>query len=329
MNQPYKPALIVIGMHRSGTSATTGALQCLGVQLGKRLYRGHVDINAKGYFEHSDITDRNDEILMQLGSSWDDPLLKSDNWHNDKKLNQLKTQLSSYIQRDFATSKLWAVKDPRICRLLPLWLDIFKENAISPRFLFVIRHPDEVFRSLEKRDGFSREKSFLLWTLHYLEAEICSRGYPRSFISFNKFIENPSAQLMQIEKELQIEFPIPINKAMEKLDQFISKDLRHHKGKASTPSYGSEIINLTTKLASRLNQVAMNEKSTDELNCDDLQIIMQKIQDSFTPIIGEQLALVGQQRGEQTLTLNRLIRSWSWETGKPVRFIERLFGRNV
>lgn len=64
-----KRAVIIIGMHRSGTSAATGALKCLGVDLGGKLYRGHQQINAKGYFEHSDIAETNDEILWRLGSA--------------------------------------------------------------------------------------------------------------------------------------------------------------------------------------------------------------------------------------------------------------------
>ena len=61
-----KQVLVVIGMHRSGTSASTGALQCVGVELGGKLYSGHRDINAKGYFEHSDIADTNDEVILRL-----------------------------------------------------------------------------------------------------------------------------------------------------------------------------------------------------------------------------------------------------------------------
>lgn len=67
-------SLIVLGIYRSGKSATTEMLRCLGVELGKKLYAGHAHINAKGYFEHSDIADKNDEALLALNSAWDDIL---------------------------------------------------------------------------------------------------------------------------------------------------------------------------------------------------------------------------------------------------------------
>ena len=51
--------LIIIGMHRSGTSATTGSLPCLGVELGHELHGAHPGINEKGYFEHGQLTDIN------------------------------------------------------------------------------------------------------------------------------------------------------------------------------------------------------------------------------------------------------------------------------
>ncbi|EQD73538.1 hypothetical protein B1A_04899, partial [mine drainage metagenome] len=59
-----KQVLVIIGMHRSGTSASTGALRCLGVDLGDRLYRGAWRASmTKGYFEHAGIADTNDEVL--------------------------------------------------------------------------------------------------------------------------------------------------------------------------------------------------------------------------------------------------------------------------
>ena len=127
-----KTALIVVGMHRSGTSATTGALQCLGVQLGRKLYGGHAHINAKGYFEHSDIADTNDEALLALGSAWDDVLVKEDNWWRRDCLAKYTNRIRRYIRQDFAQSQLWAVKDPRVCRLLPWWLEFLAAERSFP-----------------------------------------------------------------------------------------------------------------------------------------------------------------------------------------------------
>lgn len=324
-----KQVLIVIGMHRSGTSATTGALQCLGVQLGEKLYSGHQNINAKGYFEHSDIADTNEEILLRLGASWDDVLLKDDAWWSRAELRPFAEKIRQYIRRDFSRSQLWAVKDPRVCRLLPLWLEIFAAEGISPHFLFVVRSPEAVHQSLERRDGFSREKSFLLWLLHYLEAERGSRGLPRTFTLFDQFLENPTQELRRIEVELGLQFPVAVEDATDCLAQFLSKNLRHHDGSGQKP-VGTPITDLAHELEIRLEQAARTSADQQvNINLDDLWQQMENIQRSFTPILVEHLRTVGEQRGKVQLTMHRVERSWSKLAGKPIRFLERLLGRDV
>jgi len=65
-------AIVVLGMHRSGTSALTGILSRCGVPLGSRLYDGHAGINDKGYFENAPLADLNDDLLLAVGSCWHD-----------------------------------------------------------------------------------------------------------------------------------------------------------------------------------------------------------------------------------------------------------------
>src|ERR1700722_9316263 len=64
-------ALIVLGMHRSGTSALTGVLHHLGVALGERLMPTSPD-NPRGYWEHNDIVDVDHRLMATFGRTWDD-----------------------------------------------------------------------------------------------------------------------------------------------------------------------------------------------------------------------------------------------------------------
>ena len=319
-----KPALVIVGMHRSGTSATTGAMQCVGVQLGEKLYAGHSGINAKGYFEHSDIADANDAALLSMGSSWDDILPKEDGWWQRKELLPHSGKMRQYIRRDFSKSPLWALKDPRVSRMLPWWMEIFRDEGISPHFIFVVRSPDEVYRSLEKRDGFSREKSFMLWLLHYLEAEKESRGHPRTFVLFENFLEDPTGELLKIEHQLGVRFPVPVPDAKECLDSFLSKDLRNHKGgdskKSATPTE-----RLARELEARLRKASQDAR----IDTDDLWRQLHEIQAGFSPLLVEHLQAIGKRRGETERYIHRVERSFSKYAGKPVRFVERLFGRDV
>lgn len=324
-----KLALVVIGMHRSGTSATTGALRCLGIQLGKKLYTGHKNINAKGYFEHSDIADTNEEALLAMASGWDDILVKPDNWWRSDVLLPHTIKIREYIRKDFAKSQLWAIKDPRVCRLLPWWLDIFKAENVVPHFLFVVRSPNAVFRSLERRDGISKEKAYLLWTLHYLEAELWSRGHPRTFMDFDTFLEAPLESFQKVESSLDLRFPLSPEEAHVCLEQFLDRSLRNHY-KEDTHNADTPIVELAQDLhQTLLLAVTEGEPALPTHVLAGFIQRMEAIQNSLPRLAVEHIRSVSFARGKSQLTLNRLVRSWSWLIGKPARMVERWLGRDV
>jgi len=64
-----KKCIAVIGMHRSGTSMVTKALETLGVELGQQLLMAAND-NQKGFYEDKSIVDLNDRILEYAGMAW-------------------------------------------------------------------------------------------------------------------------------------------------------------------------------------------------------------------------------------------------------------------
>ena len=66
--------LLVVGMHRSGTSAVAKTINLLGAELPSHLMPAHAEFNAAGYWESQEVADLNDQILMAAGSCWDDVL---------------------------------------------------------------------------------------------------------------------------------------------------------------------------------------------------------------------------------------------------------------
>lgn len=326
-SQQSTSVLVIVGMHRSGTSASTGALRCLGVNLGEKLYQGHQGINDKGYFEHAGIADTNDEVLATLGSCWDDPLLRPENWWMDSRLSPYEKKVKALINQDFSRSSLWAVKDPRVCRLLPWWMHIFASQNITPHFIFIVRSPEAVHRSLEKRDGFPQEKSFLLWALHYLEAERFSRGHPRTFLDFDRFLEAPIPSLERVERELNLSFPVSVAQAKKDLEGFLSRDLRHHTAQQLVDNPGP-VVKLAQDLHGELVK-ATGEQELDLAVMEALWERMQRLQQGFPEFLVSHIRSSGMIRGDLQITFNRVYRSWSWIVGKPVRWMERCFGRDV
>jgi len=323
-------AIIILGMHRSGTSATTGMLRCLGVSLGPKLYAGHSHINAKGYFEHSNVADTNEETLLTINSAWDDILPKPKNWWNDEKLSHYANKIKTFLTKDFKHTALWAIKDPRVCRLMPWWLNILTDLNIKPKFLVVIRPPHEAYLSLNRRDGFSLEKSYLLWILHYIEAEFWSRKHTRTFVTFEALINNPTESFKSIETALGLCFPISPEDASSGLSQFISKDLVHHNKQKPDELTHQDLIEIANKLYELLAPETRVENT--QLNFEELDKIRQQVQNienSFSPLLTEQLRNTYKIRSNLQLTINKIFRSWSWFLGKPIRLLERLQGKDV
>ena len=142
MDPADRLALLVLGMHRSGTSALTRILNLLGAEIGDDLLPAHPD-NPAGFWESRDIVLLHDEILATLGSSWDDPRPIPDTAFERDGIRPHRERLRELLERDFGRSRCFVVKDPRLCRLLPLWLPLLEEMGVRAGCVLAGRHPDE------------------------------------------------------------------------------------------------------------------------------------------------------------------------------------------
>jgi glycosyltransferase involved in cell wall biosynthesis len=146
--------ILVLGPHRSGTSVAAAALPALGADL--RLDDVYAnDENAKGFFEHPAIIAFDDRALLRIGTAWDDPACDgaarlAAAGLDDGHLDDLVAEGADLIGSLFADTPLGAVKDPRMCLLLPLWARILDRSGYAPADilqLHVARDPYETARS--------------------------------------------------------------------------------------------------------------------------------------------------------------------------------------
>jgi GT2 family glycosyltransferase len=221
-------AIVVLGMHRSGTSAVTRLANLMGAELGSRLMVATEGNNETGFWEHQDVVDLHQDVFACLGRRWDDVRALPRNVDTRLDLAPLRRRLGEIIRRDFAEVPLWAVKDPRMCRLLPLWGEAFAAAAAAPAFILVLRSPLEVARSLELRDGFALGKGLLLWLRHALDAERGTRGHRRMFLRYEAVIADWRAAVARIGAELAVAWPRTVDDIAEEVAVFLSPRLRHH-----------------------------------------------------------------------------------------------------
>jgi hypothetical protein len=182
--------LVVLGMHRSGTSAVAGALVARGADAGNALLPSTSD-NANGYFEDARLVAASDALLAAAGSGWDEPGPLS----RPIMVPEAHATMIEVFGALRGRSTPVVVKDPRACRLVPEWSRAMAEAGLKPGYLIVLRDPREVAASLQARDGMSAYRAAQLWLEHVLEAEYATRGASRVFIDFAELVRAPDAIL--------------------------------------------------------------------------------------------------------------------------------------
>ena len=221
-------AILMAGMHRSGTSATAGALGKCGVALGGRVIPAAAD-NPHGYFEHADAVQIHDELLRALGRSWDDTRSLPDGWMRTAAAATAARAIEELVIRDFKDASVWGVKDPRMSRFIALWREVLAGLGIRTVVLLVVRRPSEAASSVAARDGWSEAVGTLLWMRHVFEAEAASRGLVRTVITYDDLLADPAASLGLSASRLGIRLPVDPASISSDLKQFLRVDGRHHR----------------------------------------------------------------------------------------------------
>lgn len=230
-----KQALLVLGMHRSGTSSVAGALVQLGAAAPATLMPEHPD-NPKGYWESMPLVNASDRILDSAGSSWSDWRPFNPDWCKSVTGKAMSGELPDLIASEFGDHPLITFKDPRLCRLFPIWEQALKIGGYQPLVLTPLRSPIEVAASLAKRDGFSETRGLLLWLRHVLDAEAATRQTPRHFLFWSDFLHDWRAEISSASDRLGTSLPAWSDFTADSVDTFLDVRLRRAVHERAIPS---------------------------------------------------------------------------------------------
>jgi hypothetical protein len=222
-----RKAILVLGMHRSGTSALTGALGLLGARLPAQQLSPQSD-NPKGFFESARITSIHDRIFGAAGTNWLGLDRIPAEWLRSAHAEAFVNEIVDAIREDFGDATLFVVKDPRMCRLIPIWDEVLGRVGAQMHFAITLRNPLEVAYSLKRRDSIPPAYGFLMWLEHMLEAEIQTRGARRVFENFADLLDHPTRTAEYVIAQLGID-ELAVNKnSASQIESFIDPSLRHH-----------------------------------------------------------------------------------------------------
>ncbi|MDO9500390.1 sulfotransferase family protein [Falsiroseomonas sp.] len=217
---PSRPAVLVLGMHRSGTSAFTRVLALHGLALPSKLLVAQPS-NPRGYWESRAVTLLDDRILKAAGRSWSDPRPPVAGQLTQDQHQRFAAQALNILREELPGEAPFVLKDPRICRLMWFWEPVLREFGVSPRVVMPVRNPLEVARSLAEREGLETAESLRLWLGHVLAAERDTRHLRRAVVHYDELLADWRGLLAQLG------MPVREETELETV-AFLSARLRHH-----------------------------------------------------------------------------------------------------
>ena len=171
--------LIIVGMHRSGTSATSQWLQECGLNIGNHLLEKN-DFNKNGHFEDLDFHDLHEKILKAKGFSYGGLLDIEDFTLDEYEKAQLKTLVE---EKDLASTKDWGWKEPRTC----LFLKDYTEIIPQAKLIVILRDYRNIIQSLtlrklRKRDvKYDKKNLFIKFLYTHIYKKILIQSYVKKY----------------------------------------------------------------------------------------------------------------------------------------------------
>lgn len=253
-------ALLVLGMHRSGTSAVSRVLNLLGADLPSRTL-GPDASNATGYWEPPELYRIHDQMLARAGSRWDDWQPFDRSALDEYDVVGIVNALLEFHAREFGKSSLFVIKDPRICRFVPLWLEVLARFSAAPSAVIPVRHPSAVAQSLHARDGIPLAQSYLTWLRHVVDAEHATRHLPRTFVDYDSLLTDWRAQVGRMANDLGLTWPNALQDVEEAVDRFLSTELRHHAARHGELEGNQAVVSWIRRAHAALQTLAQSNDS--------------------------------------------------------------------
>lgn len=329
-NIPQKTVLLVLGMHRSGTSLLASLLAELGCSGPVTLMPANEN-NKNGYFESLPIYHLNDDILKEAGSYWNDWRSVNMRRISSSRKEYFKEKAKKIVKEEFLNNNIIYIKDPRICKLLPFWQTVLGELGFRILFINTHRNPVDVSASLHKRDEIDLGLGLLVWLRYVLEAENFSRGNKRFFTSYSEVLADPLKVANSINECFQI---LPLY-STENLERLVDTNLLHHRTSIN------ETIN-DHKIPVMIREtLSIFEKWVLYGECSDDYVVLDKYFDYFngtSELFSDPLNKLEEQARDLQCALldaneakeetekvrTEYINSTSWKISAPVRLVGKL-----
>lgn len=268
-------AVIVLGMHRSGTSALTRALSIAGFTLPRRLLPATAD-NLEGFWEPAALVALNDRVLAALGQDWTTIGAIPPYRFEEEGVAGLRAEAESILREDYGDARRFVIKDPRMARLVPFWEPVFRAVGARPCFVHPVRNPLEVARSLARRNGFGQTRSLLMWIDHTLAMLQAAHDAPVTFVDFDTLLAWPSVSVEGVLRRLGLQMSLS-GEACQAIDAAIKPGLRHQ----CVPMDALDLAARTVAIAHELHGLMVKNAVCHQA----VPVLPPELQDAWTRVV--------------------------------------------
>jgi len=276
-------ALLVTGMHRSATSSLMRVCNLLGVRLPGDQMPPDQD-NPQGYWEPTEVVNAHELLLADLGRSWHDPRPLPPGWLETNAAERWRARILEVIAPDCKGVAVWGLKDPRLCRLLPLWIQIIERLGSKPYILHLFRHPDQVAASLRNRDSYPVDTPYALWLRYVMDMERDSRPYPRAFISYDALLADWRGVLTAAAERMGFIWPHKLDEVAGEVEAFLKQGRGRQHGKVVEGGEQTEAARVAHELYKALSVAAAGDERTLSAQVDKISAKETNLPDQNIPV---------------------------------------------
>lgn len=216
---------VVMGMHRSGTSALTGMLRHAGLTAPRDVL-GASPANPLGYWESRSLVALTDQFLARINCTWSKLFLLPSRWHDREQTSCWVADYLKCMVICFDGADHIVLKDPRLCLLFSALLPSFTSAGLRSDYLLILRSPIEVIGSLTAIHPVSAQDALCLWIASVLQSERITRYLPRQIFTFQYLLHAPDAVLASCRAMWQTDVDLSLDRlAMN----FVNRSLHRNK----------------------------------------------------------------------------------------------------
>jgi glycosyltransferase involved in cell wall biosynthesis len=191
--------ILILGMHRSGTSVLTRLVNLMGAYFGPDSIATKAnEENPKGFWERKDVRKLNNHLLFSVGADWHriadyDPaaIPPEARARFDEEARRVIAEMDAHLP--------WVMKEPRLCVNLPAWLALLKQ----PVCLIGVRDPMEIARSLEARNRFPVPVGVAMTQTYYRRVLRATQTLPRAVVTHQDLMTDPMGAVRGIHSQLE------------------------------------------------------------------------------------------------------------------------------